>query len=169
MKKLTFLLSATLVFATTNANIIIKDYSQTLKQNLKKQLQKNGMEKTIEFCAFNAEKISKKIESKYPNTSIKRISLNPRNQKNTPNEEEKVILQTFKKFNKLPEKIIVEKKDKKIIYKPVVINKKVCLKCHGKISENLSKTIKKYYPNDKATGYKLGEMAGAIVVTIKKK
>ena len=55
------------------------------------------------------------------------------------------------------------------VYKPLMINKKVCLKCHGDITnEKLKNTIAKKYPEDKATGYKMGDIRGAVVVTIKK-
>jgi len=44
-----------------------------------------------------------------------------------------------------------------------------CLKCHGDISKNkeLSDFMHEYYPEDKAVGYKMGDLRGAILVEIK--
>jgi len=163
-------------FAMTNynkANVITKDVMQTLGKNLKHQIKTNSFPKALEFCAYNAYLIIGKISQKYPNTTIKRISLKPRNPVDTPNEKERVILESFEKMFRCgikPKEIIIENKDSVTIYKPIMINKKVCLKCHGNVDPNskIGQTIKKFYPYDKATGYKLGDFRGAFVITMKK-
>jgi hypothetical protein len=70
-----------------------------------------------------------------------------------------------------PRNVIQEKDGKIVVYKPLMIKKQVCLKCHGDISKNpkLAQKIATIYPNDKATGYKMGDLRGAIVVTMPKK
>jgi len=165
---------STILFANTTPNEITKELLTTLGKNLKTQLQKDGANEALKFCALNAYKITKEIQSKYPNAEIKRISLKPRNPLDAPNEEELIILQAFERLNSInakPKDIVVEKKDKKIIYKPLYISKQVCLKCHGNIdpSSKLSQTLKHFYPDDKATGYKMGDFRGAVVITLKKK
>jgi hypothetical protein len=52
----------------------------------------------------------------------------------------------------------------------LTINKPVCLICHGDLSLNqpLKKAIVDKYPLDKAFDYKLNDLRGAVVVTIKK-
>jgi hypothetical protein len=50
-------------------------------------------------------------------------------------------------------------------FAPIVLNNELCLKCHGEPgkdiqSENLA-VIQRLYPQDKATGFKLGELRGA--------
>ena len=50
--------------------------------------------------------------------------------------------------------------------KPILTGK-VCLTCHGsEIEEGLAFRIKELYPNDRAIGFKLGEIRGAFSVTI---
>ena len=42
----------------------------------------------------------------------------------------------------------------------------VCLKCHGdNIAPAIKAKLQKLYPNDKATGYKLGDIRGAFTIT----
>jgi hypothetical protein len=44
-----------------------------------------------------------------------------------------------------------------------------CLKCHGEsISPEINTMIQKQYPNDKAIGFKEGELRGVIVAEIQK-
>ncbi|MCJ7766655.1 MAG: DUF3365 domain-containing protein, partial [Thiovulaceae bacterium] len=89
--------------------------------------------------------------------------------------EERVILQSLENLQQsgvvLPE-YLVERVDKESYkyYKPLIINKQICLKCHGDISgdQKLSQFFEKSYPHDKARGYKFGDLRGAVVVTIKK-
>ena len=89
--------------------------------------------------------------------------------------EEKVILESLDNLQKngvvLPPYLVERvNKDTYKFYKPLLINKQVCLKCHGDIDKNqkLSQYLGKTYPHDKATGYSMGDLRGAVVVTIKK-
>jgi len=55
-------------------------------------------------------------------------------------------------------------------YKPITINKGVCLKCHGSLKNGaLKSAIQERYPLDKAMGYEMNDLRGAVVVTIKTK
>lgn len=147
---------------------------KTLGGNLKKRLKKDGPAGALEFCATSAAKLTGEVDNKLgKNVSIKRITLKHRNPANEALGDEKEILQALEALNKnhikLPRHLIQKKADKYIYYKPLVINKGVCLKCHGtNIKPNLAKKIKEYYPTDKAIGYKMGDLRGAIVVTIKR-
>ena len=158
------------------ANTVSKDLLKTLGGNLKKELKTNGPASALKFCSANAYDLTEKVSKKYgKEVSVKRISLKPRNPSDTPNKEEAVILQSMEKMYALgvkPHNIVQEKENKVIVYKPLLIKKKACLICHGDVAKNkpkLAKKIKSIYPNDKATGYKMGDMRGAIVVTIQKK
>ncbi len=44
----------------------------------------------------------------------------------------------------------------------------LCLTCHGtELTSETKRALKYYYPNDKATGYKLGQIRGAFSLTKK--
>jgi len=148
---------------------------KTLGSNLKKHMKAGGPMEAAEFCITNAYPLTDKLNSDLgSDVSVKRVSLKYRNPANAPREDEAVVLTAFESLQKegvmLPPYLVkqVDKETYKY-YKPLTINKGVCLKCHGVIKNSeLSAKIAKNYPHDKATGYKLGDLRGAIVVTVKK-
>lgn len=149
---------------------------KTLQSNLVKNMKQGGPMQALEFCSNEAYNLTQTVNTKLPQgVTIKRVSLKYRNPVNKPeNDEAKVLeaLHSLKESNVVLPKYFVEKIDDKNYkyYKPLVINKQACLKCHGDIQDQKLKTaIENRYPLDKATGYKMGDLRGAIVVTITKK
>ena len=150
-----------------------KQLLERLVKELKKSIKTNGFGKTIDFCSSKAIPITHEIDEKLgKDISIKRISLRYRNNGNQPNENEEKILKNLEELNKLGIKLtpLIQKTNSGYRYiKPLVINKKVCLNCHG---DNLSKEVQtaltKNYKIDRATGYKMGDLRGAIIVDIKR-
>lgn len=148
---------------------------KTLGGNLKKQMKANGPVGAVKFCTENAYTLTESVSDSFgQNVSIKRISLKERNPSNAPEGKEKVIMESLQTLHDngvvMPE-YILERVDADTFkyYKPLQINKGVCLKCHGGyIDEKVAAELKKMYPTDKATGYVQGDLRGAIVVTIKK-
>lgn len=153
-----------------------KQLVKTLGSNLKKHMQKGGPMDALEFCATNAFSLTKKTDAKLGDTiSIKRISTKYRNPANVPAEDEKKVLnslQILSDLNVTLPKHLVQKIDEHTykFYKPLVIDNQLCLVCHGKISENidLKRAVDEIYPLDMARDYKMGDLRGAIVVTITK-
>jgi len=149
---------------------------QTLGKNLKQHLKSEGPVGAATFCSTQAFPLTDKVSAQYgKEISVKRISLKERNPANAAEGSEKAILQALQQLQDngviLPKYLVERVNDTTAkYYKPLSINKGVCLKCHGDISSNtqLSKLMKSNYPNDKATGYKMGDLRGAIVVTITK-
>jgi len=147
---------------------------KTLGGDLKKHMKSGGPSDALNFCALNASKLTAKVDEQLgKNVSIKRISLKPRNPANKAEKDERKILEALQTLQdtsvRLPRHLIQKTDEGYKFYKPFKITKKVCLKCHGSnIDPKLKKTIAKFYPTDKATGYKMGDLRGAVVVTIKK-
>jgi hypothetical protein len=153
-----------------------KELMKTLGSNLKKHMQKGGPMDALEFCSANAFKLTKKADSKLgDNISIKRISTKYRNPANAPAEDEAKVLNSLQVLNDLNvtlPKHLVQKIDEHTykFYKPLIIDNQICLVCHGKISENidLKRAVDETYPLDMARDYKMGDLRGAIIVTITK-
>jgi len=148
---------------------------QTLGKNMKKNMKAGGPVQAFNFCATEAYPLTDGVNSQLDSgVSVKRISLKYRNPANAPQKEEVAILKALEslKANKaiLPPFIVQRvSKDTYKYYKPLSIHKGICLKCHGDISnKKVAQLIKTNYPNDLATGYKMHDLRGAIVVTIKK-
>ncbi|MGA9045159.1 Tll0287-like domain-containing protein [Sulfuricurvum sp.] len=145
---------------------------QKLGGELKNQMQTNGSMGALHFCSQNALTLTEQI-AKESKTSIKRISINNRNPVNKANKDEIALLNEWDKLVKngqpLPAQKLVKVSDSTIMYyKPIVINNEACLKCHGNVEGALAKAIHTTYPEDKATGYKMGDLRGMIAITIKR-
>ena len=148
---------------------------KTLGKNMKKRMQKGGVMEALDFCSNEAYSLTQKVNLQLPNgVRVKRISSKYRSPANKPTDKELAILKSFqnmKDMNVILPKFLIERVDTNTYkyYKPLVINKKVCLKCHGKIKDiELKREIANKYPLDSAMGYKMNDLRGAVVVTIKK-
>lgn len=148
---------------------------KTLGSNLKKNIKAGGPMQALHFCSNKAYTLTEKVNQKLPkNVTVKRISEKYRNPANKPEADElKVLdsLQALQDANVILPKQLVEKVDAHTYkyYKPLIINKQVCLQCHGNVKDtDLKRAIAERYPVDKAMHYKMGDLRGAVVVTIKK-
>lgn len=147
---------------------------KTLGSNMKKNMKAGGPMQALDFCSQEAYNLTEKVNKNLPKgVSIKRISTKYRNPANQPQTDEELVLASLQKLQDakviLPKQII-QKVDTTTYkyYKPLVMNKGVCLKCHGDVAnKELKEAISKRYPEDKAMHYKMGDLRGAVVVTIK--
>ncbi len=149
---------------------------QTLGKQMKSKLKKDGVMKTLDFCANEAYDITQKVNKKLPKgVRIRRISAKYRNPSNAPKDNELAVLESFEKLkssNVIMPKQLVEQVDKKTFkyYKPIFVDNKTCLECHGTIKDvEIRRAIAARYPIDSANNYELGDLRGAVVVTIKRK
>lgn len=149
---------------------------ETLQKNMQEHLKQGGVMDALNFCSNEAMAITQQVNSKLPDgIETKRVSSKFRNPANEPqNDEMKLLssLQTMQSEKQILPEFIVEKVDAHTFkfYKPLTINKPICLQCHGDLSSNqlLKKAIEERYPTDKALDYKMNDLRGAVVVTIKK-
>ena len=146
---------------------------QTLGKNMKMNMKKGGPLQALDFCSNQAYTLTEEVNSKLPQgVTVKRISSQQRNPLNKPTKEESEVLATFKKSLKKEGKVspVIIKNaanDTYTFYKPLIIKKQVCLKCHGTLAEGkLKSEIQNRYPHDKAMGYKMGDLRGAVVVKV---
>ncbi|MDD2779937.1 DUF3365 domain-containing protein [Sulfuricurvum sp.] len=156
--------------ATLKGNQISNALLQKLGGELKSQMQTGGPMVALHFCSQNALTLTEQI-AKESKTSIKRISINNRNPVNKANKVETALLNEWDNLVKngqpLPAQKLVNVSDSTIMfYKPIVINNEACLKCHGNIEGELAKAVKATYPDDKAIGYKMGDLRGMIAIAI---
>jgi hypothetical protein len=148
---------------------------QTLGKNMKKHMKKGGPMDALNFCAEEAYTLTEKVNKQLPKgVRVKRISANVRNPSNVASANELAVLNTFESMqsaNVILPKHLIEQVNPTTYkyYKPLVIKKKVCLKCHGTLKDiELKRAINERYPLDNAKGYEMGDLRGAIVVTIDK-
>lgn len=124
---------------------------------------------TVEFCSQNAARLTKEIGQKH-GVSIKRVSEKNRNPQNMPDVNDQKVLNELKTLigqnKKTPEYMVVKSGDTIKYYEPIYTSQ-LCAACHGmddEIAKETKEQIKKLYPNDKAVGYKAGELRGLMVI-----
>jgi len=149
---------------TQKQKAAVGELKKTLMGELKAKMSESPAS-AVEFCSKNAMNITDMVAKKH-GLNIKRVSEKNRNPKNTPDATDKKALAELAKQiaqNKKPQdSIVVDGR----YYEPLMINE-MCVVCHGKedgISKETKERIKKVYPDDKAVGYGIGELRGAIVV-----
>jgi len=142
---------------------------QKLGGELKNQIQTSGAMGALHFCSQNALVLTDQVGKEF-GTQVKRISFKNRNPINSASVEEKAILNDWEKLQNSGKPLpsyAIKANGQYTYYKPILLNNDACLKCHGDIAVDspLSKEIRTMYPEDKAVGYKMGDIRGMIVVT----
>lgn len=158
---------------TNEAKTISKIFMKTLKSELKQAMVTGGPLNAIEVCNTKAIPITEEVARNY-NVKLRRVSLKNRNPDNTPTLWQKAVLEDFDDRAKKGENIktmhfseIVEYNGKKQFrFMKAIPTGDGCLVCHGtNIAPIVQEKLAKLYPEDKATGYKKGQVRGAIVIT----
>ena len=148
----------------------VMKFGKTLKGELQKAMKSGGPVNAIGVCQEVAPAIASDI-SEETGWEVYRTSLKPRNV--APDNWETAVLESFDRRRELgesPKKMefveVVEKDgEPKLRYMKALGTAPVCLTCHGTdISADVQAEIDKLYPNDKATGYKAGEIRGAFSI-----
>jgi len=154
---------------------IANSSQQTLAQNLQKAIQLGGVAEAIRFCNLAAMPLTDSLSRKY-NVQIRRASLRVRNPKDAPTEEERPILEAYQQKlarNQPLSAQVHELDDAHLLYtQPIVISNALCLNCHGEVgaavTEETHALILEKYPDDNATGHKMGELRGMWSITFNK-
>ena len=150
------------------------DFGATLLATLQKAMAEGGPVNAISVCNTAAPAIAgaKSAERKM---SIRRTSLRLRQPKNAPDAWELAQLEKFearKAAGEDPAKIefgdYVELNGKKVFrYMKAIPTGPVCLACHGaNLAPEVSARLAALYPDDKATGFKPGDLRGAFTIVV---
>ena len=150
------------------------DFMKELKGILIEQIQTGGVIQAVAVCSDTAQLLTNEFGVER-GVFIKRVSMKNRNKNNYPDDFEKRTLNRFellKQNNELNNEteyaeIITEGDYKYLRYlKPILVQAE-CLNCHGNQTDmmpEVNNLIVEEYPQDKATGYKVGDLRGAISI-----
>ena len=138
---------------------------------LQEEISKSGPEGAITVCRDMAPKMAGEI-SRQTGWKIKRVSLKARNDvRAIPDAWEKAALEDFDKraaAGEPPAQLEKgEKVDNEYRYAKALPVQPLCLSCHGpadQLSPAVKSALGQHYPNDRATGYSVGQIRGAISV-----
>ena len=158
---------------TQRAMHAVKALTAELQKELKNAIKEGGPVNAITVCNTKAQQIAASISSDQDLT-IKRVSLKNRNPDNAPNEWQKKVLGEFedRKRNGEPvteltyAEILTTGSEKEFRFMKAIPTGPICTKCHGtEISDAVKTRLDQLYPNDKARGFRPGDIRGAFVVT----
>ncbi|MBL4661206.1 MAG: DUF3365 domain-containing protein [Alcanivoracaceae bacterium] len=155
---------------TNGSKDIVQEFAKQLKEKLQTAIKDGGALNAISVCNEQAPFIAKQL-SEQSGWDIHRTSLKHRATK--PDAWETTIMQSFEqkyadgdKFKRLFAQDVVEINNKPAFrYMQAIETKKICLLCHGEsIAPELASKITELYPDDIATGFKLGSIRGAFSI-----
>ena len=184
MKKYIYACIITLVLSTVavadeiekrskESRIVVGDFMLLLKLELKAAMREGGPDNAIRVCNKKAPSIAADVSTKHGWRGA-RTSLKLRNQHNAPDAWETKVLQEFetrkaagKEIGTLEHAEIVTTDGKKQFrYMKAIPTDKICLQCHGtEIEPEETAVLNELYPQDKARGFKEGDIRGAFTVT----
>jgi hypothetical protein len=160
----------TIAWPVTNAvdagQAIVAAASAHLASNLLAALAEGGVSNALPYCSDHAIDITEQVARQY-DIALKRISHRPRNSDSRVELYEQGLVghctNTLAEGN-TPGPMTLSAGDRVTYYQPIILNLPLCLQCHGEpgqdIATNDLKLIRELYPNDEATGFKLGEFRG---------
>lgn len=154
------------------ARATIKTMFEQLVAELETAMKSGGPVKAIGVCNTKAPEIAKKVNAE-SNINISRVSLKNRNPDNAPTDWQKAVLLQFESRKAAGDD--VKKMDYSEVvgdefrYMKAIPTKMVCLKCHGsEIDPKVVAKLDELYPEDKARGFKQGDIRGAFYVVMPK-
>jgi Protein of unknown function (DUF3365) len=145
-----------------------------LLATLSQAIDKNGPEGAIAVCRDEAPKLAK-AASEQTGWAIRRVSLRERNPKAVPDAWERAALEDFDRRAAAGEspatlekaEVVVENGQKMQRYMRALPTQALCLSCHGpsaSLSPAVAAQLNALYPADKAVGYRVGDIRGAMTL-----
>lgn len=185
MNKLLTIALASVLYSTTvysdsmdklrveSSKIVVKEFMGQLKGELQAAMKNGGPNNAINVCKDKAPVIAKNLSEKYGWT-VARTSLKIRNASNAPDSWETSVLKKFEQRKAQGEAVkpmayfedVKTQEGSSFRFMKAIPTGQVCLTCHGdKIDPKVATKLITSYPEDKAIGFKLGDIRGAFTVT----
>jgi hypothetical protein len=151
---------------------IIAEAFAKLSGALGEAIGKSGPAGALSVCSEKAPQIAKEVAAAH-GVTLRRATHKPRNPKNAVDEVEKAVLEAFgaalAKKEAPPPQVITNADGSRAFLAPIVLGNPLCLQCHGTPGKDIATetlaAIQKLYPDDKATGFKLGDLRGLWRIT----
>ena len=152
---------------------LVKSFAGDLKHTLVKTMKSEGPAAAIGVCNVAAPEIASK-KSAASGWKVGRTSTKLRNSANAPDAWEAATLAMFAKnkaaggdLKTMEYSAVVEADGKKTFrYMKAIAVGKPCMTCHGdNVKAPLKAKISELYPQDAATGFKLGDLRGAFTLS----
>ena len=141
---------------------------------LQAEIAKGGPEGAIAACRDQAPQLAR-TASEQTGWTVRRVSLRNRNPKAVPDAWERAALEDFDRRAAAKEspatleraEVVVENGQRVQRYMRALPTLELCTQCHGtadKLSPAVVARLKALYADDRATGYRVGEIRGAMTL-----
>ncbi len=146
----------------------VRMFADALMAELKYALGEGGPGRAIKVCNIEAPQIAKDVSDAH-RWQVGRTALRYRNPDNAPDAWEEAVLRQFEQRLAQGEAIkkmeYAEETEAGYRYMKAIPTKPLCLTCHGdKLNEEVQTTLNEVYPDDNATGFKVGDIRGAFSI-----
>lgn len=153
-------------YIRSQGKAIAKAGFQALSTALVHAIETGGVPHALDFCNVKALPITDSVSMAW-NIKLARVSDKNRNPQNAANEQQQGIMEVMRKqiaASGSAHDTVIALNDRELAYYAPIIIAAPCLQCHGTpgvdVKAENNQLIQKLYPNDKATGYALGELRG---------
>jgi len=160
--------------ALLEARQLSKELAEKVRGLLLQEIDRGGFVNAARVCSELAQEITQQF-NKRTGYYARRVSLRYRNPKNIPDDYERRKLEEFdfltreKRLGNEYKEVVKEGDQEYLRYMRPLVAIPLCLVCHGP-KENIPSEIKtilaEKYPGDRATGFLVGDVRGAISVKI---
>ncbi len=154
------------------AKKISQEAFAALSGALQKAIAEGGVLHAIDLCKTQANPITAAVGASQ-GAVVKRIAVRYRNPDNAVNSTE---LQLFDDWSTQigrgedPAAVVLHEGENRIWYGAIRISNPLCLQCHGAPGKDIAEAtlaqLRATYPDDRATGFALGDLRGAWKVTL---
>lgn len=146
---------------------LIQQAGGLLSSNLLAAITRGGPTNALEFCSLHALTLTRSVGTNQPVT-IRRVTHRPRNPANRAQADELAVLEKFRallKPGQVPGPLLTTNAAGTVsFFAPIVLNNPLCLNCHGQprteVQPATLAAVRRLYPQDQATGFKLGDLRG---------
>ena len=136
-----------------------------LRRTLARELAAGGVARALSFCRPETYRPVDSLAGVLKATAH-RVSTRPRNP---------AALAALPAAEMQPDTLrIIRRPSQEVFFyqRPIVLNNQLCLRCHGEVGQDIAKVdyalIKAKFPQDQATGYRLGQPIGAWQISLQR-
>lgn len=151
------------------ASEAFQNFAGQLKSELTSAIESGGPVQAVEVCHARAPEIARSVSEELQ-IEMGRSSHRPRNTSNAPQPEVSAFLEKYRETPaaEIPMEVY-EVEGGKLVVAPIP-TAPLCLTCHGDpqtFSPDLKAALAKFYPEDQATGFDVGDMRGVFWARMK--
>lgn len=146
-----------------------QQFGGELKSTLESAIAAKGAAAAILVCRDEAPRIAARVSAQH-GAAVARTASRVRNPANAPQPWQRTVLASFEQRLSRGEKpegleSFETDADGSARYMKAIVTAPVCVVCHGgAIAPDVQHALNEYYPNDDATGFRVGDLRGAFSI-----